>query len=136
MPPRLRCTVGNEGIRSREQINLPEDNEIISHLQLLDEERKQCRCAVVLMGVAACLHACMHIGVSIPDTNPCPWSYPYNQLCNLLGIFLFQTFFLISNPVSHATLYATGLLLVFHQCMTAFMIEFSVTVQFNIQYLG
>lgn len=43
-PPRSRCTVGNEGIRSREQITLPEDNEIISHLQLLDEERKQCRC--------------------------------------------------------------------------------------------
>ncbi len=42
VPPRSRCTVGNEGIRSREQITLPEDNEIISHLQLLDEERKQC----------------------------------------------------------------------------------------------
>lgn len=47
MPPRSRCTVGNEGIRSREQINLPEDNEIISHLQLLDEERKQRRCVCV-----------------------------------------------------------------------------------------
>lgn len=44
MPPKLRCTVGNERIKSREQINLPKDNEIISHLQLLDEERKQWRC--------------------------------------------------------------------------------------------
>lgn len=51
MPPRSRCTVGNEGIRGGEQITLPEDNEIISYLQLLDEERKQCRC--VCMCVSA-----------------------------------------------------------------------------------
>lgn len=48
VPPRSRCTVGNERIKSREQITLPEDNEIISHLQLRDEEGSSvgvCVCA-------------------------------------------------------------------------------------------
>ncbi len=52
VPPRSRCTVGNEGIRSREQITLPEDNEIISHLQLLDEERKQRRCVCMCVCIS------------------------------------------------------------------------------------
>lgn len=50
VPPRLRCTVGNEGIRSGEQIILPKDNEIITHLQLLDEDRKLCKCVCVCAG--------------------------------------------------------------------------------------
>lgn len=36
-PPRSRSTVGNEGIKNREQITVPEDNEMISHLQLSNE---------------------------------------------------------------------------------------------------
>lgn len=64
VPHRLRCTVGNEGIRSREQINLPEDNEIISHLQLLDEERK-CVCVFVQKRERELM----------PVTNPCQGCY-------------------------------------------------------------
>ena len=52
LPPRSRCTVGNEGIRSGEQITLPEDNEIISHLQLLDEKGSSvCVCVCVCVCV-------------------------------------------------------------------------------------
>lgn len=73
VPPRSRCTVGNEGIRSREQINLSEDNEIISHLQLLDEGRKQCRC--VCMCVSAYLsQALTHVnGVTLKTICTAYW---------------------------------------------------------------
>lgn len=111
MPPRLRCTVGNEGIRSREQINLPEDNEIISHLQLLDEERKQCRCAVVFVGVAVRLRACISVYPS--QTQTLVHGVTLKTICaTYWEFFSSKPFFLILNLVSHATLYATGLLLV------------------------
>lgn len=77
VPHRLRCTVGNEGIRSREQINLPEDNEIISHLQLLDEKRKWCVCVHVWTSVCkrvreSLCHSLAHVnGVTLKTMCRC-----------------------------------------------------------------